>query len=203
MSLIRAFLKDQSGGPAAEFAMVLPLALIFLLGMIDVGRYMWEVNRAEKATQIGARWAAVTDIIASDLTDYSFATDGGIPQGNLIPPTAFPGVSCTSAGDCTCKTDGGCAFGRTRDDLAFSALVDRMNDIKPDIANADVQVDYNYSGLGFAGDPNGSDVAPIVTVSLPDLTFQPLTFLLFDADIDLPAASYSLTMEDGAGTFSN
>lgn len=182
--------------------MVLPIALLFLFGMIDVGRYLWDLNRAEKATQIGARWAVATDMIASDLASYSFAVDGGIPQGDLITSADFPGVSCTSDG-CVCKIDGGCAFGMDVDDDAFDVLVDRMTNIKPDIGPENVTIDYNYSGLGFAGDPNGPDVAPLVTVSLVNMTFQPLTFMLFSSDIGLPTTSYSLTMEDGQGDWSN
>lgn len=198
--------------------MVLPLALLFLFGMIDTGRYMWEVNRAEKATQIGVRWAVATDLIPSDagadndLYDYNFATTtSGILQGDPVPASDFPGVSCSSSGGvvvCTCKSGdaGACPFSLDVGDQgadAFELLVDRMNDIKPDITADNLVVEYDYSGLGFAGDPNGPDVAPLVTISLTNLSFQPLTFILFDAAFDLPTASYSLTMEDGAGTFSN
>ena len=55
--------RDRSGAGAAEFALVLPLFLMFLLGIIDAGRYMWEHNRAEKATQMGTRYAVVTDMV--------------------------------------------------------------------------------------------------------------------------------------------
>ena len=43
--------------------MVLPLLLLFIFGIIDVGRLMWTWNRAEKATQMGARFAVVTDMV--------------------------------------------------------------------------------------------------------------------------------------------
>ena len=49
----------------AEFALVLPVALLFLLGIVDAGRYLYEVNQLEKATQMGARFAVVTDPVAS------------------------------------------------------------------------------------------------------------------------------------------
>lgn len=196
----RNLIRDQRGGPAAEFALVLPLILLFLFGIIDVGRYVWEVNRAEKATQTGARWAAVTDMIPSGLAGYSFATSAGIPAGTAVTPDAFPGLSCTSAG-CTCL--GTCSFPTTANTTAFNNLVDRMNDIKPDIAAANVIVEYRYSGLGFAGDPNGPDVAPIISVRLRDMEFVPTTLILFGGDIDLPDFSYSLTMEDGSGGASN
>jgi len=200
IALLTKLARDARGGPAAEFALVLPLILIFLFGIIDVGRYAWEVNQAEKATQTGARWAAVTTMIPSGLAGYSFATSAGIPAGSPVPASAFPGVSCDSAG-CTCL--GSCGFSTTANAAAFNALVDRMNDIKPDIAAANVIVEYRYSGLGFSGDPNGPDVAPIISVRLQDMEFVPITLILFGGDVDLPDFSYSLTMEDGAGGASN
>lgn len=198
--LISRLTRDTRGGPAAEFALVLPIILIFLLGIIDVGRFAWEVNQAEKATQTGARWAAVTAMIPSGLANYSFATSAGIPAGSPVPASAFPGVSCTITG-CTCL--GTCGFSTTANTAAFNNLVDRMNDIKPDITAANVVVEYRYSGLGFAGDPNGPDVAPIISVRLQNLQFVPTTLVLFGGSIALPDFSYSLTMEDGAGTTSN
>jgi TadE-like protein len=202
MNMLRRFTRDTSGGPAAEFALVLPLALIFLFGIIDVGRYMWEVNRAEKATQTGARWAVATDIIASGLVDYSFTVDGGILQGEPIPEADFPGVECDSTG-CSCANGGSCDFDLDANADSFNALVDRMNDIKVDIGAANVIVNYRYSGLGYAGDPNGPDVAPIVTVQVQNLAFTPLIGALLGITFNIPTLSYSLTMEDGAGGFSN
>ena len=44
-------MHNRSGASAAEFALVLPILLILLLGIIDAGRWLWTYNRAEKATQ--------------------------------------------------------------------------------------------------------------------------------------------------------
>ena len=52
---------DRRASSAAEFALVLPAALLLLFGIIDVGRYAWQLNEYEKATQMGARHAVMLD----------------------------------------------------------------------------------------------------------------------------------------------
>ena len=199
-------MSDRSGASAAEFALLLPIVLLFLLGIIDAGRYAWEFNKAEKATQAGARYAVVTNLVPSGLQNYSFAVSGGIPQGTVVPIDKFGGISCSDASgtaSCTCIDATACAFGTAANDTAFANIVQRMQFLKQDITRANVQVDYLWSGLGYSGDPNGPDVAPLVNVQLKDLQFSPLTLFLFGGTIPLPSASYSLTLEDGVGTESN
>ena len=197
---LHRFWADRSAGPAAEFALVVPLLILFLFGIIDVGRLMWTWNQAEKATQQGVRLAAVTNMIPSGLRDYSFAVSGSVPQGDVVPQSSFSAITCDEA-SCACPSGAPCAFGTTRDATAFSALVERIALFKPDVTAADVTITYAWSGLGFSGDPNGPDVSPLVTVSLANLTFQPL--ILMGLEVGLPAFSATLTMEDGLGTTSN
>ncbi|MBX7533722.1 pilus assembly protein [Qipengyuania sp. 1XM1-15A] len=199
MRRIAAFIRDTSGAIAAEFALVLTILVLFLFGIMDVGYYAWELNRGEKATQMGARWAVATDLIPSGLAGYSFATDGGIPQGTVVPQSAFPGVTCTSTG-CTCS--GTCNFGTTANTASFDAIVARIQDFKSDVASENVEVEYSWSGLGYAGDPNGPDVAPIITVRLVNMEHRPLYGFIFGS-VGLPEFAYSLTSEDGEGTFSH
>lgn len=81
MRFLLTLIRDQRGGPAAEFAMVLPIAIMFLLGIIDVGRLMWTWNMAEKATQMGVRYAAVTDYIVPGIANQSFVGLSGLTTG--------------------------------------------------------------------------------------------------------------------------
>tara|TARA_R110000782_G_scaffold268689_1_gene365619 strand:- start:152193 stop:152426 length:234 start_codon:yes stop_codon:yes gene_type:complete len=77
-----------------------------------------------------------------------------------------------------------------------------MQLFKNNIAAANVVIDYDFSGLGFAGDPNGPDVSPLVTVKVRDMTFSPL-FLFGTTTLNLPDFAATLTMEDAEGTTSN
>lgn len=199
-------IADIGGSSAAEFALVLPLLLIFIFGIIDAGRVMWEWNRAEKATQMGARYAVTTDLVPAGLGSYQFASTGGLVQGEPVPQANFPGVRCTSNGTsatCTCKAGGTCAFGLAGNQTAFDKLVARMRAFRPGITASNVVIDYDYSGLGFAGDPNGPDVAPLITVKLQNLTFVPITFLTFGGAISLPDFGATLSLEDGDGSVAN
>lgn len=192
LHLLKRYGRENAAASAAEFALVLPVMLLFLIGIIDVGYYIWQVNRAEKAVQIGARWAVATDMVPATLRDYSFAVSGGIPQGTVVPAGSFPTVTCTSS-SCT-------AWGHNQ--AAFDSILTRMQEIKSGIAADNLTVEYEWSGLGYAGDPNGPDVAPIVTVRLTGMTHTPVTSLIFGT-LNLPTFAYSLTAEDSAGSFSN
>ena len=197
-----AFLRDRRGASAAEFALVLPLLLLLLFGLIDAGRFMWEYNRAEKATQMGVRYAVVTDPIAPGLASYSFAVDGGIIAGDPVPLAAFDHADCDDT-DCSPCVGGGVCSTIGYDSAAFANLVTRMDAMYPPIGPGNVEVEYRNVGLGYAGDPNGPDVAPLVTVRLTGLTFKPITTLIFDVNLPMPDFRAALTLEDGAGTEAN
>ena len=206
----RTFLRDIRGAMAAEFALVLPIMLLFLFGIMDVGYYAWAINQGEKATQMGARWAVATDMVPEDLYDYSFAASGEVPQGTPVGEGFFSGVTCTEnkceecpENKCEVCIDGGCSPSQWGyDGVAFGRIVDRMQDFKSTIEPDKVRIEYTWSGLGYSGDPNGPDVAPIVTVRLIDMEHRPLFGLLIGS-VDLPEFAYSLTSEDGEGTISN
>jgi len=85
---------------------------------------------------------------------------------------------------------------------SWTQLVARMRQIDPAIKDTNVQVEYRGSGVGFAGDPTGMDIVPIVTVQLTGMTFRPLTLLSIKV-MDMPDFHSSLTAEDSIGTQSN
>jgi Flp pilus assembly protein TadG len=207
---IKRLLRNRSGASAAEFGLVLPLLIILLLGIIDAGRFIWEYNRAEKATQAGARVAVVTQIIPQGVADFKYVnqTVGGIKylQGDPLAASALGKVTCeqtAGALGCTCDSANGyCPSLGTTNTAGFDAIVTRMHAMYPRVSAARVVVEYRGSGVGYAGDPSGMDVSPLVTVKLKNIPFNQL--VLFGlVNFNLPSFSTSLTAEDSASVYSN
>jgi hypothetical protein len=211
MTGLAAFLRCRRGATAAEFAMVLPLALLLLFGIFDTGRYAWEVNQAEKAVQMGARYAVATALVADglnsyELDEYNAYCGGTLKPGDPICAEALGQISCTGSGasaSCRCAA-APCPNLGDVNRVAFANLLSRMRFILPRLQPENVTVSYAGSGLGFAGDPGEdddgdplSDIAPIVTVQIDGLALRTMT--MFGGEIALPRTSASLTLEDGTG----
>ena len=204
--MTRNLIHDHSGSSAAEFAIVLPLLLIFLLGIVDSGRWLWTFNRAEKAAQMGARFAVVANPVTSAINS-SYLGVGGLTQGDAIPASAFGKITCTATGTvsavtatCSCTTSP-CPTG-TANNLAFQNIMNRMRGFLPEIQPSNLTIEYSSSGLGYAGNPNGADISPLVTVKLSGLQFTPIASFLLVL-MPRPAATTSLTAEDLSGSDSN
>ena len=169
MVILRALWRDDRAAGAAEFGLVVPLLVLLLFSVIDAGRFIWEYNRAEKATQAGARMAVVTNVIATGLisTNYVGQTYNGVTltQGDRIPASALGTVTCSNTA---------CSSGAINT-AAFQQIVTRMRYMMPAIKATNVQVEYRGSGLGFAGDPDTTrpQISPLVTVRL----IEPLVLL--------------------------
>ena len=206
MTVLKHFLRDERGATAAEFALVLPISIFLLLGVIDVGNYAWSLNEYEKATQMGTRYAVVTDVIPPALTTESYlgySCDGAnLSPGDRICSESLGRIICDRAG-CTCDANAGtCPSGTLSppDTVIYDALVDRMQEYQPRIPDDGVIVEYAGSGLGYAGDPNKPEIAPLVTVRVKDLNFTPISLSPFGANVPLPDFSYTLTLEDAEGS---
>lgn len=212
MGIHLRLLRSNSGSSAAEFGLVLPLLLLLLFGIIDTGRFMWDMNRAEKATQVGVRMAVVTTALAPGLIteDYADQTINGVKlkPGDVIPAAALGTIVCKSSG-CTCEATPCPSSLGTLDSTTFNqVLVTRMKYIMPAITAANVEVRYSGSGLGTAGSlpvpgtAEEMEISPLITVSLVNMQFRPITALLF-ATINLPSFNSTMSAEDVSGTYSN
>jgi Flp pilus assembly protein TadG len=201
--IMRTIASDQSGSTAAEFGLVLPLLLLMLFGIIDVGRWIWTYNQAEKATQMGARLAIVSDYVAPGI-GTSYVGVGSLTQGDVIPASQFGKITCDTTNGCKCTVNP-CPTVGSMNTTAFNNIVARMKMFLPSLTAANVTVEYSSSGLGYAGSPVLPDLSPMVTVKIGTptaLRFRPLTIMAIKS-VNMPAFTTTLSAEDLSGSVSN
>ena len=193
----RHLLHREDGISSVEFAIVCSVFFLFVFGMIDFSRALWEWNGAAKATHSGVRFAVVNDPV-TDVVDFDGIANG-IGNGQVIPLTDFNGgdpVVCKWwPNDGTkCIVNGKPEPGN---DTAFLAIVDRMKQTYDQIEPRNVIVEYRHIGLGFSGNPFGSDIIPSVTVRLEMDAFEFVTPGLSGLfTIDRPDYQTTFTAED-------
>jgi len=192
MSIIR-FLRDQSGGPLVEAAILIPILFTFSLGAIDFLFVFYQWSAASKAVEVGARIAAVSDPVADGLnTIPTQALSSTVLVGNPMPDFQ---VTCDGlAASCTC-TRGTCTgmgvynpaamnlifFGRDGPDASGACnrvstsfyktgMCHILPPTSPPITVSNVKVVYTQTGLVYAGRAGGP--VPTISVSLQNVPVQ-------------------------------
>ncbi len=64
MNMIRRFTADQNGGPAIEFAFIIPILLVLLMGIIQFGYAFYVQSSITNAAREGARALSVKAVSA-------------------------------------------------------------------------------------------------------------------------------------------
>ena len=203
----RRLIRDERGISCVEFVIVATVFFMMIFGIIDFSRAMWEWNAAAKATQFGVRYAVVSDIVSIDYKDFSALSVGlnagdGVPikdsGGNDIIAPIFCSDNDPGAGLAIgCGTSLGGLAAAKADAVAFLAIVTMMQRHYDRIEAHNVVIEYRHIGLGFAGNPVGPDVDPLVTVKLRDMEFDFVTPGLAGIfTLNMPDFAASLTGED-------
>lgn len=202
-SAARDLCNDQDGGALVEATIVIVLFLVFVLGSVDFLMAMYQWNAAAKAAAVGARIAAVSSPVASDLSSLTGMEGGELP--GTSPPASFTTRTC-SGGTGSCNGGGTYSvtamntivFGRGSAACgdATSFYTTGMCDIFSRIQPANVVVSYTFTGLGFAGRPGGP--VPTITVTIQNIPFQFffLGGLLGFSNINIPPMTTTITGED-------
>jgi len=126
------------------------------IGQVALAFFWWK--SAEKATQLGARVAVVSDPVTA-----------GVPATNaLANGNVLYGTRCTTASTCTDFGTVSCTGTGCTNAAAFARVVGRMQNILSIIKPANVAISYKYVSTGYAGGP----VVPLVTVTLSGVTFN-------------------------------
>ena len=101
---IRA-LKDTRGQALLEFALILPILLLLILGIVEFGRAWNLAQMMSDVTREGARRAVVadpsiTETSVHDFMDTKLAT-AGVPSGTATITFSKSGANWHTAGDQT------------------------------------------------------------------------------------------------------
>lgn len=191
--------KETEGGVLVEATVMLTILLVFMLGSVDFLMAMYQWNAATKAVEIGARIAAVSSPVSSDLPSIT-GLGGGNP-GDPMP--AFTRVCDGASSSCSGGTFSQSAldtivYGRGSAACGDSTAIYNtgMCDIFSRILPANVAITYTQTGLGYVGRPGGP--VPTIILSVQNLTFQFVFLggLMGMGNIQIPGLTTTITGED-------
>ena len=195
---LRRLRDREEGVTLVEALMVMPIVLIAITTMVELGVAVFYWNQTVKAVQIGARHASVSSPMMTMSTYDTFMTNGysTLSEGGPIPTDRIT-ISC-GQGATPCNPgsmnmmltggDGICGQGSPRIGVC---------DVAPWIDADNILVTYTRAGLGYVGRPFGE--VSTITVETVDLTFD---FMILDSilpvlgTLSMPPNSVSVTSED-------
>jgi Flp pilus assembly protein TadG len=157
-------MRDQGGGVAVEFVALLPAFLFLTFFVFDIGIAVLWVGTVEKAAQLGARLAIVSNYAVTTLVQ---GQRNQTANANLYPPGTNCPTGCTAFASQTCA--GG--SGDDCDPAGFDAIFNRMDAIANVLQPENVTITYTYVGLGFVGGP----IVPRVTVTIQGVPYNTVT----------------------------
>lgn len=216
----KQFLADENAATMVEHAATMLTFFLILFGVIEFSFLYFQWNAATKAMQFGARQAAVSEPIPTAFRAMS-GVGGAVFAGDPMP--AFD-ITCqgtnTSGSSVTCTGTIATATPSALQALVFgrdhvSGAARSACDFTPKTTAAmrrsigmcnflfgnrlqanNIEVKYQYTGLGYAGRPGGP--VPTITVSLRNMTYQFvfLNGLMGLAPLNMPSFATTVTGED-------
>ena len=169
----RTFLRRDAAGVTVEFVAIFPAFLLVTFFIFEIIVAILTIGTVEKAAQLGARLAIVSDTVAT-----------GVPAINTrVNSNVRFGTPCSTASTCnnfgTLVCDGNSSTGCVATTATYPCgntaqtplnyIVCRMRSISSSIQASNVTIIYKYVGLGYAGGP----IAPSVTVLIGSKTGTP------------------------------
>ena len=157
--LLRLFIRDERGGPLAEFALVIGLLFVVAILVFEMSRFFMQAAMAEYATHLAVRVAAVRPAVCPGLPEFNEPATGS--TANFGTMCSDPSAPCEIVPTQTCAGAAG------------NPVVDEIfGTIQPLLPNgatpANLQFAYESTGLGFLGGP----YVPMTSVSLQNLQHQ-------------------------------
>lgn len=193
--------KDESGAVLIEVTATLLTFLVLIFGVVEFSYIFYQWNSATKATERGARLAAVSSPVASNLSTLT-----GLEPNNNLPGATMPSFDCTCNGStklCTGTVPANataCTYNETamktillgRGNNGTACVRDARNggmcQFLPSLTQANVVVRYQYTGMGYAGRTAGP--IPTITVSLQNVSYE---FLLLSGLTQLTSVNFPVS----------
>lgn len=214
--------NDESGAAILEFTVVAGVMITVLFGIVEFSHLYSQWNAATKAVQVGARLAAVSNPVWSNITDLTGLENGGVP-GDLLDSSSTYDYKVTCSGltqTCTANVNnvtggfstdynipamGRLVFGRSGGTCGDPpGTYFGMCDIFSRVRERNVEVIYQHTRTGYATRPGG--LVPTITLQLVGIDFQFvfLDDLLGFNNVPIPGLVTTMIAEDmrsGAPTF--
>ena len=105
-----AAMGESRGSALVEFAMVLPLMAMFLLGALDFGRFLYEGVSVAGAASAGALYGSFDDVTSLDVAGMEAIAEQ--EAGNLNGAAATVERFCECPGGSSVACNGTCTGGR-------------------------------------------------------------------------------------------
>lgn len=115
----------QAGATAVEFALVIIILLLLLVGLLEFGRAIFQWNSAVEATRHGARIASIASPDEAGRALVLAAMRRSLPElqnAQITVEYSTNGVAYGPAGTCTRETTPPCAFVRVGVDVDFTFI---------------------------------------------------------------------------------
>ena len=161
-----AWARHRGGGAAVETAILAPFLFTTVIGLFDLGVYLFRWNQAVEATRVGARLASISDPVSSDL-----ALMTGLETGVLPGQPAGDYQRVCANGACQGGTYGAAAFSRVYYGPGSTACGDAtsrervgMCDVFSSLRAPQVSIRYTESGTDTAGTPGA--LRPLISVTV-------------------------------------
>jgi Flp pilus assembly protein TadG len=202
-----SFWDDEGGATYLEFTVGMMTFFVILFGIIEFSYIFYQWNAATKAVQFGARLAAVSNPVDSSLSTLTGLEGGALPGAAM---TTFDRTCSGSTASCTGGTYNDAnmraiVYGRDSAGTANTQcgtagvpnpLQNGMCNYFSSIAPQNVEIRYQYTGLGYAGRPGGP--VPTITVSVTGISYSFifLNGLMGFGNAPVPALATTVTGED-------
>lgn len=76
-------LADQSGVAAIEFALIAPAFFALLLSIVDISRYMWELNTIQFAIDEAVRAGVIQELSKQEIEDLAVESLSSIDESKV------------------------------------------------------------------------------------------------------------------------